>query len=98
MKQSKIKSVFNATKIASIVDTVEEEIFYLSRGIIIDHYGISDLYELSKEQATEIQEFMQEAAEEKYAHGLLAVGINHCLKEWKEETGMEISEIDEISF
>jgi hypothetical protein len=98
MKQSKIKSVFNTTKIASIVDTVEEEIFYLTRGIIIDHYGISDLYELSKEQATEIQEFMEEATEEKYAHGLLAVGINYCLKEWKEETGMEISEIDEISF
>lgn len=98
MKQSKIKSVFNATKIASIVDTVEEEIFYLSRGIIIDHYGISDLYELSKEQATEIQEFMQEAAEEKYAHGLLAVGLDYCLKEWKEETGMEISETEEISF
>ena len=51
MKQSKIKSLFNATKIASIVDTIEEEIFYLSRVIIIEPLLISDLCELSKEQA-----------------------------------------------
>ena len=36
----------------------------------------------------------EESAEEKHAHGMIAIGLYHCIREWQDESGIDVLDSD----
>ena len=94
MKQTKFKSAFSLKRISTITDNIEEEIFCTMRIFLLDHFDVNEICELSKDQIVEVNDFMEESAEEKHAHGMIAIGLFHCIREWQAESGIDVIDSD----
>lgn len=71
--------MFEIPKMNKFEDRIEGEAYEYASDAILNHYGVSEISELTEEQVSEIQQFMDDNV-----GTVTCLGLRCCIDEWEE--------------